>query len=85
MRHRSRHQIKGEALMQTRRQSLIETIAGVAVGFAVSMALSLIVYPLHGHAFSLAQNASITVIFTVASILRGYGVRRFFNWVWRTN
>lgn len=70
--------------MQSRRQSLIETIAGVAIGFAVSMILSYIVYPLHGHTFTLVQNVSITIIFTVASILRGYGVRRFFNWLWRT-
>jgi ABC-type antimicrobial peptide transport system permease subunit len=73
-----------QSLMQTRRQSLIETLAGVAIGFILSMVLSYIVYPLHGHAFTLAQNVSITVIFTVASILRGYGVRRFFNWLWRT-
>lgn len=70
--------------MQSRRQSLIETLAGVAIGFVVSMLISMVVYPLHGHAFSLAQNASITVIFTVVSILRGYWVRRFFNWLWRT-
>ncbi len=70
--------------MQSRRQSLIETLAGVAIGFVVSMLISMVVYPLHGHAFSLAQNASITVIFTVVSILRGYWVRRFFNWLWRS-
>ena len=70
--------------MQSKRQSLIETVAGVAVGFFVSMLLSLVVFPLHGHTFSTAQNASITVIFTVASILSGYGVRRFFNWFWRS-
>lgn len=69
--------------MQTRRQSLIETVAGTAFGFIVSMLLALVVYPLHGHSFTLSQNASITIIFTVASILRGYGVRRFFNWLWR--
>jgi ABC-type antimicrobial peptide transport system permease subunit len=70
--------------MQSRRQSLIETVVGVVVGFIVSMILSYIVYPAHGHTFTLAQTASITIIFTVASILRGYGVRRFFNWLWRT-
>lgn len=70
--------------MQTRRQSLIETMAGVAIGFAVSMALSAIVYPMHGHSFTVAQNASITVIFTIASVARGYAVRRLFNWIWRT-
>lgn len=69
--------------MQTKSQSLVETVSGVVVGFAVSMLLSMVVYPLHGHSFSLAENASITVIFTLASLARGYGVRRFFNWFWR--
>lgn len=69
--------------MQSKRQSLIETVAGVAVGFVASMLLSLVVYPMHGHSFNLAQNASITVIFTLASLARSYGVRRFFNWFWR--
>jgi hypothetical protein len=68
---------------QTRRQSLIETVVGVAIGFALSMVASVIVYPLFGHSFTLAQNAGITVVFTVLSIARGYGVRRFFNWFWR--
>ena len=70
-------------MMQTRRQSLIETVVGVAIGFVLSMAASVVVYPLFGHSFTLAQNAGITVIFTVLSIARGYGVRRFFNWLWR--
>lgn len=69
--------------MQSKRQSLIETVAGVAVGFVVSMLLTMVVFPLHGHTFSMAQNVSITVIFTLASVARGYGVRRFFNWYWR--
>lgn len=70
-------------MIQTRRQSLIETVVGVAIGFALSMLASVIVYPLFGHSFTLAQNAGITVVFTVLSIARGYGVRRFFNWLWR--
>lgn len=69
--------------MQTRRQSLIESVVGMFIGLAVSMLLGLVVYPAHGHSFTLAQNASITAIFTVASLLRGYSVRRFFNWLWR--
>ncbi len=66
---------------QTRRQSLIETLVGVAIGFAVSMLASLVVYPWFGHSFSISQNAGITVIFTLLSIARGYGVRRLFNWI----
>jgi uncharacterized membrane protein len=69
--------------MQTRRQSFIETVAGVAIGFVLSIAASFIVYPLFGHSFTLSQNIGITVIFTVLSIARGYGVRRLFNWLWR--
>jgi len=64
---------------QTRIGSLIEACINTAIGFAMSIALSLIVYPMFGHSFTLAQNVGITAIFTVASILRGYVVRRWFN------
>ena len=65
--------------MQSRRASLIESLANVAIGFAVSMVLSAVVFPAFGHAFTLAQNFWITAIFTVASIARSYAVRRMFN------
>lgn len=39
----------------------------------------LVVYPLHGHHFSLAENFSITLIFTAVSFARGYVIRRAFN------
>lgn len=64
---------------QTRIGSLIEACINTAIGFAVSIVLSLIVYPMFGHSFTLAQNVGITVIFTVASIVRSYVVRRWFN------
>lgn len=67
--------------MQSRRLSLIETLCGVAIGFVVSVSASLVIYPWFGHAFTLAQNMGITVIFTLLSIARGYAVRRFFNWI----
>jgi ABC-type antimicrobial peptide transport system permease subunit len=66
-------------MTQSRRQSIIETVAGVAIGFAVSIGLSYIVYPIFGHSFTIGQNIGITVIFTIASIARGYLVRRVFN------
>ena len=67
----------------SRRRSLFEALAGTAVGFVTSVLLSLVVYQANGHAFTLAEVTSITLIFTVASIARGYGVRRFFVWLWR--
>ncbi len=66
-------------MTQTRLQSLIEALVNVAIGMVISVALSLVVYPLFGHAFTLGQNIGITIIFTVASIVRSYCVRRWFN------
>ena len=71
-------------MTQSRRMSLIETVAGVVIGFTVSVLASLVVYPAFGHSFTLGQNVGITLIFTAMSIARGYLVRRFFNWLqWR--
>lgn len=66
-------------MSQSRRHSLIETVAGVAIGFVVSVLASIVVYPAFGHGFTLGQNIGITIIFTVLSIVRGYCVRRLFN------
>ena len=66
-------------MSQSRRHSMIEAIAGTAIGFIVSVLASYVVYPAFGHVFTLAQNISITAIFTVLSIARGYFVRRLFN------
>jgi len=65
--------------MQNKKHSLIETITSTAVGFIVSLLLVNIVLPFYGFDVKLDQSVAITVIFTVASILRGYWVRRFFN------
>lgn len=58
---------------------MIETLINVAIGFVVSMLLTAVVFPAYGHAVSFGQNLQITVIFTVASVIRGYVVRRWFN------
>lgn len=66
-------------MTQSRIQSLIETVTSVAVGFLISMGLGAVVYPAFGHQFTVAQNFWITAIFTVASIARGFALRRIFN------
>lgn len=64
---------------QTRLGSLIEAVINVAIGFVVSMALNAIVLPAYGHAVTFSHNLQITAIFTVASIVRSYALRRWFN------
>lgn len=66
-------------MSQSRLHSFIEAWASTVIGFVMSMVLSAVVFPAFGHAFTLMQNFWITLIFTVASIIRGYGVRRLFN------
>jgi hypothetical protein len=64
---------------QSRAHSMAETLASIAVGFVISMVIQALVLPAFGHHITLAQNFWITCIFTVASVLRGYGMRRLFN------
>ena len=64
---------------QSRTHSMAETMANIVVGFAASMVIQALVLPAMGHDITLAQNFWITCIFTVASVVRGYGIRRIFN------
>lgn len=66
-------------MSQSRTASLAEALINVAIGFAVSVGLTAVVLPAYGHHVTLGQNLQITAIFTVASIARGYAVRRLFN------
>jgi hypothetical protein len=64
---------------QSRTHSMAETMANIVVGFAASMVIQALVLPAMGHDITLAQNFWITCIFTVVSVVRGYGIRRIFN------
>jgi polyferredoxin len=65
--------------MQTRRVSAIETIVSTAAGFLVSLLLTFTVLPSFGYAVTSGHAWGITAIYTAASLLRGYVVRRVFN------
>jgi hypothetical protein len=64
---------------QSRAHSMAETLASIAVGFVISMVILALVLPAFGHHITLAENFWIACIFTVARVLRGYGMRRLFN------
>lgn len=66
-------------MSQSRRMSMLETCASIVIGFCVSVAITAVVMPAYGHPVTLGDNVQITAIFTVASILRGYMLRRAFN------
>lgn len=70
-------------MSQSRKGSAIETAANITVGWVVSYILNYILLPHYGVAVSFWDNFEIVSVFTVASIIRSYSMRRFFN-AWRT-
>ena len=66
-------------MSQSKKQSFIEANISTAIGFIVSYILSYTVLPLYGVEQSHSVSFQITLIYTIASIFRGYFVRRYFN------
>jgi hypothetical protein len=59
--------------------SLVEATVNVAVGFGVAVLAQLAVFPLFGIRVTFEDNVLIGLIFTVASIVRAYVLRRLFE------
>lgn len=70
-------------MSQSRFMSLVETLVGIVIGFTVSVIITALVMPAYGHHVTMGDNLQITAIFTVASVVRGYLVRRAFVRWWR--
>ena len=72
-------------MAQTKRQSLIEVFTGVAVGYLIAILANQYILPCFGSTLPLSARANLAVgvIYTVLSLVRGYGLRRFFNFIWK--
>lgn len=64
--------------MQTKRMSMLEAITNTLVGFVMSILLQLLMTSALSIQMSLDQNIIMSLVFTVASVARGYLVRRMF-------
>ena len=65
--------------MQTKRQSLIETLTSVFVGWLIGVILNLTVLPLFDYNITVVDSIWVSLIFTAVSVIRGYVIRRAFN------
>ena len=65
--------------MQSKKNSLIESITQTIIGLFTSIILQMIIYPLMGISVTFKQNIIITIVFFIVSIIRGFIVRRYFN------
>jgi hypothetical protein len=65
--------------MQSKKESLKESLINTSLGFAISLAATFLVLPLFGIQSIPLKNIGITICFTAISVLRSYLVRRYFN------
>lgn len=66
-------------MTQSRKQSAVEALVNIAVGFVVALVSQLVIFPLYGVYVPLSTDLVITAWFTVISLARSYLLRRFFN------
>ena len=65
--------------MQSKKQSLIEALTSVFVGWLIGVILNMLVLPLFDYNITVIDSLWVSLIFTVVSVIRGYVIRRFFN------
>ncbi len=65
---------------QTRSMSLVESIANTGAGFLVSLVLQISLFYFMAIETTTSQNLLMSGVFTVASLVRGYVMRRLFVW-----
>ena len=67
-------------MKQTRKNSLVESIVNVGIGYTVAVLSQAVVFPLFNIHITFTDNLLIGLWFTVISIARSYLVRRWFIW-----
>lgn len=71
--------MNGNSNETIKKHSAIESIINVIIGLLTSFLIQLVLYPLLNIPVTFSQNIIITLVFFVASFIRGYLIRRFFN------
>ena len=65
--------------MQSKKDSLIESLTSTTIGWLIGVILNLTVLPLFDYNITVVDSLLVSLIFTVISVVRGYLIRRFFN------
>lgn len=65
--------------MQSRRMSMVESLANIAVGIGVAYVMNFWILAMIGNPISHRQNMVMTAFMTLVSFVRSYALRRFFN------
>jgi len=65
--------------MQSKKLSIIESVTQTVIGLGISFCIQIVIYPLMDIPVTIKQNIIITIVFFLASLIRGYFIRRYFN------
>lgn len=66
-------------MSQSRKMSMVESFANVAIGYGIAVAAQLAIFPVFDIHVPLQSNLLIGAFFTVVSLVRSYVLRRVFN------
>lgn len=67
-------------MSQSRKMSFLEQCISVGIGFGIALGIQAALMPALGIPTTTGQDLIVVAVFTVASVVRGYFVRRLFNW-----
>ena len=65
-------------MMQSREKSILESVINTVVGFVISLILQILIFKSLDINLLFTENLLITFLFTIASFLRSYIIRRIF-------
>ena len=65
--------------MQTKKESMIESLTSTTIGWLIGVILNLTVLPLFDYNITVTDSLLVSLIFTAVSVARSYVVRRIFN------
>ena len=65
--------------MQSKKDSLIESLTSTTIGWLIGVILNLTVLPLFDYNITVVDSLLVSLIFTAVSVIRGYIIRRWFN------
>lgn len=69
--------------MQSRRQSLIEAIVNILIGYVIAVLSQIVIFPIFHIETSFTDNLLIALYFTFVGLCRVYLLRRLFNFLHR--
>ena len=68
-------------MSQSKRASGIEVFTNVTCGYILAIGIQMVVFPWFNLHVNIMESAILAAFFTGISMLRGYIVRRIFNWL----